>query len=86
MVDNYAYYAYLLATFRPRTPPFFEWQSQNLWSVIKSLAVYQISHDYIWKFLDYKAFCFGKVQFFSPPPQRFSINNFMYKNATLFIF
>ena len=28
---------------------------------MKSLTVYQISYDYIEKFLDYKTFCFCKV-------------------------
>ena len=38
---------------------------------MKSLTLYQVSYDYIQKFLDYKAFCFGKVLIFSPAHRDF---------------
>ena len=38
---------------------------------MKSLTVYQISYDYVQKFLDYETFCFGKVLIFSPPTEIF---------------
>ena len=35
-----------------------------------SFTKYQISYDYLQKFLDYEAFCFEKVLIF-PPPDRY---------------